>query len=126
MKDVGRNLIPVEAIRRRHEQPNPEAAPDQTLDDHQQLDLQNQRLRPTASRVARLRPSPAKKESLEKLARKMIKGSPFEAERCHFPATTTRPDIRITRQGQPKIAPSEGWLEETLLMSTDPRCRALN
>ncbi|KAH9396298.1 H/ACA snoRNP pseudouridylase subunit [Tyrophagus putrescentiae] len=123
MKDV-RNLIPVEANQERHEQPNPEAAPepDQTLDDHQQLDLPDPRLRPTASRVARLRPSPAKKESLEKLARKWTRALQLKQKDAIYRQRLRDLISGSLAKGQPKDSPQvKEWLEELYSMSTDPR-----
>ena len=128
MKDV-RNLIPVEANQERHEQPDPEAAPepDQTLDDHQQLDLPDTRLRPTVSRVARLRPLPAKKESLEKLAKKWTKALQLKQKDAIYRQRLRDLISGSLAKGQPKDSPQvKEWLEELYSMSTDPRCRALN
>ncbi|KAH9390521.1 hypothetical protein TYRP_022936 [Tyrophagus putrescentiae] len=122
MKDV-RNLIPVEANQERHEQPEPKSAsePELALDD-QLLDLPDTRLRPTASRVARLRPPPEKKESLEKLAKKWSRALQLKQKDAVYRQRLRDRISEAIAKGQTKDSPQSPDLEHLAEFSLWSMC----
>ncbi|XP_017463414.1 PREDICTED: uncharacterized protein LOC108356823 [Rhagoletis zephyria] len=126
-KDV-RNLIPTEANQERHEYSEPEETPvpDPAPVDHQSFDLPDPRLRATASRIARLRPAPAKKESLDKLAKKWSRALQLKQKDAVYRQRLRDMISSALAEGTPRDDPRvKDWLQELYSISTDTHCRAL-